>query len=118
DDSYTLRRCSTLRSVSGTLHLLTSVVPTQHALLHKSKNDSEQNADEAEQQNAAPHFGDQVVALKEHDAVPEPRRREKHLGDHHQNERDRQGLPHARHDAWARRRQDEVANALPPSKRE
>src|SRR4029453_7429553 len=51
DDSYTFRRFWTSSSVSGTLHLLDSVIPAQHPPLGESEDPGEQHADESEQQD-------------------------------------------------------------------
>ena len=49
---------------SGTLDLPQAVVPAQDAALDEPEDHREQHADQAEQQDAAPHLGDEEVALE------------------------------------------------------
>ena len=95
----------------------TSLIPWYQRRTRRStspKSDGEEDADEAEQEDAAPHLGDEVVALEVGDPVAEARRRGEHLGDDHQDQRDRERLPDPGHDARAGGREHQEPQPLPP----
>src|SRR5688572_33318788 len=58
---------------SGTFGLLQAAIPPEHEVLGDLEQHRECDADESEQDDAAPHLGDLEVLLEEGDAVAEAR---------------------------------------------
>jgi hypothetical protein len=87
------------------------VVPGQDPPFGEPEQFGQHEADQAEQDDAAPHLRDGEAALELHDGKAQTVAGGEHLADHHEDDRDGQGLAHAGGDLRAGGRQDETAQA-------